>query len=326
MGSTVLITGAGGFIGSHLVEHLARQDVHVRCFVRYNSRGDYGLLSLVSGDIRACIDIVQGDLRDMDAVREAARGVTTIYHLGAIIPIPYSYIHPREVIETNVMGTLNVLTAAQEHGGIRVVHTSTSEVYGTAQYAPIDEAHPLQGQSPYAASKIAADKIAESFHLSYDLPVVTVRPFNAYGPRQSARAIIPTLITQALTRDQVMTGDLTPTRDFTYVEDLAGAFVRAGQSEAAIGQVIHIGSGHEITMGDLAQRIIGLIGRPVALVEDTRRLRPSKSEVRRLLADSRRAETLLGWRPSVSLDQGLQRTIDWIANHLDRYQIDRYQV
>lgn len=326
MRSTVLVTGAGGFIGSHLVEHLARQDVHVRCFIRYNSRGDDGLLSLVSGDIRARIDIVQGDLRDVDAVREAAQGVTTIYHLGAIIPIPYSYVHPREVIETNVMGTLNVLTAALGHGGIRVVHTSTSEVYGTAQYAPIDEAHPLQGQSPYAASKIAADKIAESFHLSYDLPVVTVRPFNAYGPRQSARAIIPTLITQALTRDQVMVGDLTPTRDFTYVEDLADAFVRAGQSEAAIGQIIHIGTGHEITMGDLAQRIIGLIGRPVALVEDTRRLRPSKSEVRRLLADSRRAETLLGWRPAVSLDNGLQRTIDWISNHLDRYKIDRYHV
>lgn len=322
----VLVTGAGGFIGSHLVEHLARDGQRVRCFVRYNSRGDDGLLQLLPQQLRTSVEIIQGDLRDSDAVTEATRGVSLIYHLGAIIPIPYSYIHPREVIETNVMGTLNVLNAARICGAVRVVHTSTSEVYGTAQYAPIDENHPLQAQSPYAASKIAADKIAESFHLSYDLPVITVRPFNAYGPRQSTRAIIPTLITQALTQNQIHVGDLTPTRDFNYVENLVDAFVRAGNADTAIGQVINIGTGQEIAVGALAQRIIELIGRDVSLVEDAQRLRPAKSEVRRLIANTDRAKTLLNWHPAVSLEEGLQQTISWIADHLDRYQSDRYQV
>ena len=322
----VLVTGAGGFIGSHLVERLARQGQRVRCFVRYNSRGDDGFLQLLPQSLRSSIEIVQGDLRDGDAVLEATRGVSLIYHLGAIIPIPYSYIHPREVIDTNVTGTLNVLTAARACGGTRVVHTSTSEVYGTAQYAPIDEKHPLQAQSPYAASKIAADKIVESFYLSYDLPVITVRPFNAFGPRQSTRAIIPTLITQALTQDEIRVGDLTPTRDFNYVENLADAFIRAGNVDTAIGSVINIGAGKEITIGELAQRIIKLIGREVSLVEDAQRLRPPKSEVRRLIADTGRARTLLNWHPEVSLEAGLQRTISWISDHLDRYQVDRYQV
>lgn len=323
---SVLVTGAGGFIGSHLVESLVRLEARVRCFIRYNSRGDHGLLGLLPSDVFDRLEIIQGDLRDTDAVVDAVKGVSLIYHLGAIIPIPYSYVHPREVVETNVMGTLNVLTAARSCGGIRVVHTSTSEVYGTAQYTPIDEAHPLQGQSPYAASKIAADKLAESFHLSYDLPVVTLRPFNTYGPRQSTRAIIPTLITQAMTQDRVLVGDLTPTRDFNYVENLADAFVLAGQSEQASGQVINVGTGSEITMGDLAGRIIQLVGRDVPLVTDPQRIRPARSEVRQLIAHAGRAESLLGWTPRVILDEGLRRTMNWIAEHLDRYRPEIYQL
>lgn len=322
----VLVTGAGGFIGSHLVERLLTLHARVRCFVRYNSRGDYGLLRLLPAGLAAHLEVVQGDLRDADAVRHAVQGMSVIFHLGAIIPIPYSYIHPREVVETNVMGTLNVLTAAREHGGIRVVHTSTSEVYGTAQYVPIDEAHPLQGQSPYAASKIAADKLAESFYLSYDLPVVTLRPFNAYGPRQSARAIIPTIITQALVRDQIVVGDLEPTRDFNYVEDIVEAFVRAGTADGVVGEVINVGTGAEISVGALAKSIAALIDRPVQIVQDVRRKRPDKSEVRRLLAANQKAQALLGWQPLIPLRDGLLRTIEWMRLNLDRYRPDEYQV
>lgn len=322
----VLVTGAGGFIGSHLVERLLDAGANVRCFVRYNSRGDYGFLGLFAPSRLEQLDIVQGDLKDEDAVRDAAAGVEVIFHLGAIIPIPYSYVHPREVIETNVTGTFNILAAARAHGGIRVVHTSTSEVYGTAQYTPIDESHPLQGQSPYAASKIAADKLAESFYLSYDLPVVTVRPFNAYGPRQSARAIIPTVIAQALTRNRVMVGDLEPTRDFNFVEDLADAFVRAGASDRAVGEVINVGSGQEISIGDLTRLIIELTGRSVEVVQDERRKRPAKSEVRRLLAANGKAKRLLGWRPQTPLREGLRHTIEWIDRHIERYRPDAYQI
>jgi len=323
---TVLVTGAGGFIGSHLVELLARKKARVRSFVRYNSRGDYGFLNTLSDEVHERLEIIQGDLRDPDAVIEAAKDVSIIFHLGAIIPIPYSYIRPREVVETNVMGTLNVVNAARSLGGIRVVHTSTSEVYGTAQYVPIDEAHPLQGQSPYAASKIGADKIVESYHLSYDLPVVTLRPFNTYGPRQSTRAIIPTLITQALTQDQILVGDLAPTRDFNYVENLAEAFLAAGLSDSAIGEVINVGSGSELTVGDLAERILKRTGRDVPLVTDPQRLRPGKSEVRQLLSDGQKAGRLLEWKPSVLLDEGLDRTIQWISSNLDRFTPGTYHV
>lgn len=322
----VLVTGAGGFIGSHLVERLLALQAQVRCFVRYNSRGDHGLLRMLPDDLTHRLDVVQGDLRDADAVRNAVRGMAVIFHLGAIIPIPYSYIHPREVVETNVMGTLNVLTAAREVGGIRVVHTSTSEVYGTARYVPIDEAHPLQGQSPYAASKIAADKLAESFSLSYDLPVVTLRPFNAYGPRQSARAVIPTVITQALTRDRVAVGALEPTRDFTYVADLAEAFVLAGTADEVAGEVINVGTGTEIRMDALVHAILELIDRPVQVVQDARRKRPDKSEVMRLLAANQKARTLLGWQPATSFHDGLRRTVEWIRLHLDGYRPEVYQV
>ena len=258
-GRQVLVTGAGGFIGSHLTERLVAEGARVRAFVRYNSRGDVGGLRLLPADIYSQLEIIAGDLRDAEAIRAAAKGVDTIFHLGALISIPYSYIHPREVVETNVMGTLNVLMAARDLDVRRVVHASTSEVYGTAQYVPIDEAHPLQGQSPYSASKIGADKIAESFYRAFNLPVATLRPFNTYGPRQSARAIIPTIITQALTRDEVRLGNLTPSRDFTFVADTVEGFLRIASVEAAMGQEINLGVGATITIGELAHKIFALL-------------------------------------------------------------------
>ena len=322
----VLVTGAGGFIGSHLVEALAESGARVRAFVRYNSRGDVGLLSLLPPALRAEIEIVAGDLRDPHAVVQACQGVTHVFHLGALIAIPYSYLHPYEVVETNVLGTLNVLQAARQTGVERVIHTSTSEVYGTARAVPISEEHPLQGQSPYSASKIGADKLVESFYCSYDLPVVTVRPFNAFGPRQSARAVIPTIITQALVQDQLKLGDLSPRRDFTYVADTVDGFLRAASATGVVGETINVGSGSEITIGALVDQIVQLVGRPVQVVTDEQRLRPAQSEVRRLLADNSKAKKLLGWTPRVSLDAGLSRTIAWISQHLDLYRPGVYQV
>jgi len=325
-GKEVLVTGAGGFIASHLTERLVEEGAHVRAFVRYNSRGEAGLLRLLPSDIYAHLQIIAGDLRDVEAVRAAVRGTDTVFHLGALIAIPYSYLHPREVVETNVLGTLNVLMAAREENIRRVVHTSTSEVYGTAQYVPIDEAHPLQGQSPYSASKIGADKIAESFYRSFDLPVTTLRPFNTYGPRQSARAIIPTIITQALTKNEVHLGSLTPSRDFTFVTDTAAGFLHAASADAAIGQEINLGVGATITIGELADKIFALLGKTPKIVTETQRLRPEKSEVLRLHASNQKAQTLIGWQPQVPLTAGLQQTIDWIAGHLELYQPDRYAV
>lgn len=322
----VLVTGAGGFIASHLVEALVARGARVRAFVRYNSRGDPGLLSLIPDETRAQVDIQGGDLRDLPAVQEAMRGVTHVFHLGALIAIPYSYRHPAEVVETNVIGTLNVLLAARQAGIERLVHTSTSEVYGTALRVPIDENHPLQGQSPYSASKIGADKLAESFYRSYDLPVVTLRPFNTYGPRQSARAVIPTIITQALTQDTVWLGNLEARRDLTYVSDTAAGFLCVAEAPGVEGETFNLGAGSEVRVGDLAQQIIELVGRPVKIEIDPARLRPEKSEVQRLLSDNRLARQRLGWAPQVGFTQGLQETIAWIRTHLDRYQPRQYQL
>ncbi len=324
--STVLVTGAGGFIGSHLVETLAAHGNQVRAFVRYNGRGDPGLLRDVPPEMRDRVEIIFGDLRDSHAIHEAARGVDTIFHLGALIAIPYSYVHPRETIETNIIGTLNVLEAARAHGVRRVVHTSTSEVYGTARAVPITEDHPLQGQSPYSASKIGADKIVESFFLSFGVPTVTVRPFNTYGPRQSARAVIPTIIVQALTRPTVRLGDLRPTRDLNFVSDTVAGFLAAADRDEAIGRTINLANNDEISVGELAEKIIMLVGRDVRIETDESRLRPAASEVFRLHGDNRLARELLGWQPQVGLDEGLRRTIDWVAQHLDRYDPSRYQV
>jgi NAD dependent epimerase/dehydratase len=325
-GRKVLVTGAGGFIGSHLVERLVGEGAQVRALVRYNSRGDLGLLELLPPETFQALEVVSGDLRDLAAMLEVCRGVETVFHLGALIAIPYSYLRPAEVAETNVMGTLNVLLAARERGVGRVVHTSTSEVYGTAQRVPIDESHPLQGQSPYSASKIGADKLAESFYRSYELPVVTLRPFNTYGPRQSARAVIPTIITQALTQDAIHLGNLQARRDLTYVSDTVEGFLRAAQVPGVEGETFNLGTGAEVSIGDLAQTILDLVERPLRIEVDPARLRPEKSEVQRLLSDNRLAGERLDWRPQVDLQTGLARTIAWIQDHLERYRPSQYQL
>jgi NAD dependent epimerase/dehydratase len=322
----VLVTGAGGFIGSHLLEALVRQGAQVRAFVHYNSRGDPGLLSLLPKTILENLEIIAGDLRDLTTVTTAMRGVDTVFHLGALIAIPYSYKHPAEVVETNILGTLNILLSGKETGVHRIIHTSTSEVYGTALRVPIDETHPLQGQSPYSASKIGADKLAESFFCSYDLPVVTVRPFNTYGPRQSARAVIPTMITQALTQKVMYLGNLDARRDLTYVTDTVYGFLSAGMVSNIEGETINLGTGSEISIGELADEIIALIGKPVEVHLDRTRLRPEKSEVLRLLSDNHLAKVRLGWTPKVDLRTGLRQTIDWIQNHIHLFQPPSYQV
>lgn len=322
----VLVTGAGGFIGSHLTEALVKAGAKVRVFTRYNSRDGRGNLEDLEPKILEEIEIIAGDLRDADVIDRSVKGCDAVFHLGALVGIPYSYKNPREVVETNIMGTFNVLTAAHDHGVDRVVHTSTSEVYGSARYVPIDEAHPLQGQSPYSASKIGADKLAESFYASYDLPVVTVRPFNCYGPRQSARAVIPTLITQALACEEIRLGNTETLRDFTFITDTVEGFMKAAQKQAAIGKVINVGSGQEISIGQLADVIIKTLRSSAKIVVDETRVRPSRSEVTRLLADNRLAKETLGWEPRVSLEEGVKRTMAWIATHLDRFQIGKYQI
>lgn len=325
-GKGVLVTGAGGFIASHLVEALVVRGARVRAFVRYNSRGDPGLLRLLPGEISSQIEFIAGDLRDLPAIQAATRGASLVFHLGALIAIPYSYVHPAEVVETNVIGTLNVLLSARDHGVERVVHTSSSEVYGTALRVPIDEGHPLQGQSPYSASKIGADKLAESFYRAFDLPVVTLRPFNTYGPRQSARAVIPTIITQALTQPSVRLGNLEARRDLTFVADTIDGFIKAAEIPGIEGETINLGAGQELRIGDLAREIIHQVGRAVEIVVDPSRLRPEKSEVQRLLSDNRLARERLGWQPEISLEEGLRRTIVWIKDNLELYRPSQYQI
>lgn len=322
-----LVTGAGGFAGSHLVEELVERGYDVRAFIRYTSTGEKGFLDALPGDKQDAIEIIAGDLRDVEAVGKAAEGVDTIFHLAALVGIPYSYLHPLEVIDTNVMGTVNVLLAARSNDVGRVIHTSTSEVYGTARYVPIDEQHPLQGQSPYSASKIGAEKIVESFYDSFSLPATVIRPFNIYGPRQSARAVIPTIITQALVQDEVRLGNLDATRDFTFVKDTVNGFIMASESDAAIGGTFNLGSNFEISIEDLAELIIRLVGREgVELAQEKNRIRPDKSEVQRLWASSEKAYDTFGWKPQVSLEEGLQRTIEWVDANLDRFRVGEYAV
>ena len=323
-GKRILITGAGGFIGSHLTKKLVSMKADVRALVRYNSRGDHGMLEFMPAEMKEKVDIIMGDLRDAETILNTVKNIDIVFHLGALIAIPYSYLRPREVIETNIMGTLNVLNAARASNVKKIIHTSTSEVYGTSRYVPIDENHPLQGQSPYSASKIGADKIAESFYRSYDLPVATIRPFNTYGPGQSSRAVIPTIISQALKSDTVYLGSLHPTRDLTYVEDTVNAFIKVAESDRSIGEVVNIGSNFEIPIGELAEKIFTLMGKPLKIISTDERSRPEKSEVERLWADNSKAGQLIGWAPRVTLDDGLEKTIEWIRENIERFKTDTY--
>ena len=325
MKKKVLVTGAGGFIGSHLVERLVEAGASVRAFVRYNSRADPGLLRMASPKIISSLELIGGDLRDFDAIRKAVSGCDFVFHLGALISIPYSYLHPIEVAETNFMGTLNLLMACRALGVQRMIHTSTSEVYGTALHPMIDESHPLQGQSPYSASKIGADKLVESFYCSYELPVVTVRPFNTYGPRQSARAVIPTIITQAIAKSTIRLGNISTVRDFTYVDDTVNGFLCAAVAKDVDGGTFNLGTGEAISIGDLAEMIIQKAGTHLKVEIDAARLRPKKSEVGRLLSDNSLAREQLNWLPTVSLDAGLDKTILWVKENLDRFRVGIYE-
>jgi NAD dependent epimerase/dehydratase len=325
-GRKVLVTGAAGFIGSHLVEALAGDGAEVRAFVRYNSRNDYGWLEQLERGLSDEVEIFRGDLANPEAVANAVRDCETVFHLGALIPIPYSYQHPREFVAANVVGTLNVLEACRRDSVRRLVHTSTSEVYGTAIRVPIDEEHPLNAQSPYAATKIAADQLAMSFWRSFETPVVIARPFNTFGPRQSARAVIPTLITQALAREDVELGSTHPTRDFLYVEDLTRGLERCADADGVEGEVINLGSGSEISIADLAEEVFRLVGREAALSFSEDRARPPRSEVERLLADTSKATRLLDWSPEIRFEDGLRRTIEWFEGFLEHYKPSIYNV
>lgn len=332
-GKKVLVTGADGFIGSHLTEYLVRQGIDVRAFVYYNSFNSWGWLDDSSEDIRNSLDVFAGDIRDPHGVRTAMKDCDVVLHLAALIAIPYSYHSPDTYVDTNVKGTLNIVQAARELGVERVVHTSTSEVYGTARFVPITEEHPLQGQSPYSASKIGADQIAQSFFASFGTPVTTIRPFNTYGPRQSARAVIPSIITQiAAGVRQLKLGALHPTRDFSYVKDTVRGFATLAECDTAVGQVVNVGSNYEVSIGDTAALIAQLMGRDVEFVSDEQRIRPAGSEVERLWADNTRARELAGWTPKYpgieGLKRGLQETIDWFTqpDNLRRYKAGVYNI
>jgi dTDP-glucose 4,6-dehydratase len=330
---TILVTGADGFIGSHLAEALVRRGYNVRAFVMYNSFNSWGWLDQSPAEIKSNIDVFAGDIRDSYGVKSAMEGCGAVLHLAALIGIPYSYHSPGSYIDTNVTGTLNIVQAAREHGSTRVIHTSTSEVYGTALFVPITEEHPLQGQSPYSASKIGADQIAMSFYCSFATPVTIVRPFNTYGPRQSARAVIPTIIAQiAAGARRIRLGSLHPTRDFSYISDTVNGFLAALESGAGVGEVINLGSNYEISIAETAQLIAELMGTDIEIDSDDVRIRPDRSEVERLWADNGKAAKLLGWRPEYGgregLARGLEETIEWLADpvNLRNYKVNSYNV
>lgn len=323
----VLITGADGFIGSHLTESLLEKGYEVKAFVYYNSFNNWGWLDTLPKEKLSQIEIFSGDIRDPNGVREAMKGVEGVFHLAALIAIPFSYHSPDSYVDTNIKGTLNVLQAARELETERIMVTSTSEVYGTAQYVPIDEKHPFQGQSPYSATKIGADRLAESFYRSFNLPVSIVRPFNTYGPRQSARAVIPTIITQLLAgKEEIKLGSLSPTRDFNFVKDTAAGFIAIAESGKTIGEEINIATQQEISIGDLAQEIIRQINPNARIICDEQRLRPEKSEVNRLLGANAKIKELTDWIPRYTFEQGIQETIEWLRENLDAYKIDIYNV
>ena len=332
-GKRVLVTGGDGFIGSHLVETLVNFGCEVRALVFYNSFNSWGWLDQSPLEVKKAIEVVAGDIRDPYFVKQAMNGCDIVFHLAALIAIPFSYLAPHNYVETNVNGTLNVLQAAKELGVAKVLHTSTSEVYGTAQYVPINEQHPLQGQSPYSASKIAADQMAFAFHASYDLPVTVVRPFNTYGPRQSARAVIPTIISQlASGKESIQLGSLHPTRDFNFIADTISGFIAMAQSDQVLGEVVNIGSNYEISIGQTVAIIQELMGREVEIITDDQRVRPEQSEVERLWACNEKATRLLNWTPEYAslsgFKQGLQITIDWFAEpaNLSHYKTQQYNI
>lgn len=322
-----LVTGADGFIGSHLVEYLLEKGYNVKAFTYYNSFNSWGWLDTLEKEKLSQIEIFSGDIRDPNGVREAIKGADEVFHLAALIAIPFSYHSPDSYVDTNIKGTLNVLQACRDFNTSKVLVTSTSEVYGTAQYVPIDEKHPYQGQSPYSATKIGADRLAESFYRSFDMPISIVRPFNTYGPRQSARAVIPTIITQLLSgKEEIKLGSLTPTRDFNYVKDTVKGFYEIAKSNKTIGEEINIATNQEISIGDLANEIISQINPNAKIICDEQRLRPEKSEVNRLLGDNTKIKNLTNWQPEYTFKEGISQTIDWIKNNIERYKTDIYNI
>jgi len=326
-GKKVLVTGAEGFIGSHLTEKLVELGADVTALVQYNSFNNWGWIDTFDKNVLDSIKVETGDIRELDGMNRIIKGQEVVMHLAALIAIPYSYLSPMAYVRTNIEGTTNVLEACRTHDVQKIVHTSTSETYGTALYVPIDEKHPMQGQSPYSASKIGADKMAESFYKSFNMPIATIRPFNTYGPRQSARAVIPTIISQILAgKKEIKLGSLTPTRDFNYVKDTAEAFIRIAECDNTIGEVINAGSNYEITIGDTVKKIIDIIGKDVKILCDDERLRPENSEVNRLWADNKKIKELTGWTPNFSIDNGLEETVKWIKDNMDKFKTDIYNV
>lgn len=323
----ILVTGSDGFIGSHLTEELVKAGYQVKAFVYYNSFNTWGWLDTLPSDVMKNIEIFQGDVRDPNGVKEAMKGTAAVFHLAALIAIPFSYHSPDTYVDTNIKGTLNILQAAREQDLERVLVTSTSEVYGTAQYVPMDEKHQFQGQSPYSATKIGADRLAESFYRSFQLPVSIVRPFNTFGPRQSARAVIPTIITQLLAgKEKIHLGSLTPTRDFNYVKDTVNGFIKIYESEKTIGEEINIATQHEISIGELAEELIRQINPNAKIVCDEERLRPEKSEVNRLLGSNKKIKELTDWKPIYSFEEGLSETISFFKDNMDKYKPDIYNI
>ena len=326
-GKKILITGAEGFIGSHLTEKLVELGADVTALVQYNSFNNWGWIDTFDKSTKENIKVISGDIREYDGMKRIIKGQDVVFHLAALIAIPYSYLSPMAYVRTNVEGTTNVLEACREYEIEKVVHTSTSETYGTALYVPIDEKHPMQGQSPYSASKIGADKIAESYYRSFNVPVATIRPFNTYGPRQSARAVIPTIISQILSgKTEIKLGSLTPTRDFNYVKDTAEAFIKIAESDKTVGEVINAGSNYEISIGDTVKKIINIMGKDIKIVCDEERLRTQNSEVNRLWADNSKIKELTDWMPKYSLGEGLYETIQWVKSNMQYFKSDIYNV
>lgn len=323
----ILVTGSEGFIGSHLIEKLVEMGSDTKAFILYNSFNNWGWIDTLSNDIKKNVEVILGDIRDIDSVYKATENVDAVFHLASLIGIPYSYYAPSSYINTNIIGTLNILRACKEHNISKLIHTSTSETYGTAKYVPIDENHPLCGQSPYSASKIGADMLVESYYRSFDLPVVIVKPFNTYGPRQSARAIIPTVISQILSKEKkIKLGSLEPTRDMNYVKDTVNGFIKIMESDATVGETINIGTGKEISIGDLVRKIINIMNEDIEIILDKERLRPINSEVNRLCADNSKLKKLTSWQQQYSLEDGLKETIEWIKNNIKYYKPNMYNI